>query len=187
MKTKLYLNFYFISILLVGIFFLSGSCGKSNAQNKEEYYEDLKKNTSNGDFMELVNIITPDSMAHLICDAALNQFNKSENFPFKIDSFNEAVLQVYPKYSKENRVIFGNALNDYPETLPLRDRVILYYLAGQDDAYRLGYRMGKEKSASIAEEIKIMEEISKENKNFFNKFKKGYDASRSEAATLNKK
>lgn len=133
------------------------SCGK------KESSETILPNNGKGMTDEqkvayLMKTTTPDSVANLICRAAIG-----EEKSFKIDTLANAMFYCYENYTDEDLQTFSNAVDTYTESLPLNLKMKLLKLEGQDDEMAIGYELGlayvnvirleKRDAASIEKEI----------------------------------
>lgn len=119
--------------------------------------EDFDRFSDTAKVAYMMEIVSPDSVARFICDAALG---KSE--AARITAFPEASAYAYQHYADSNLIVFSQELDYYSANLPLPEKMKIYSLAGQMDPQRLGYELGLEYVGYIRENKANVEEVKKE-------------------------
>ena len=109
----------------------------------------------------MMKMVSPDSVARFICDAALRK-NKGET----IDTLAIAVAYAYENFNDSSLIVFSREFEDYSENLPLSDKMKIYMMAGQTDFKRLGYELGLEYVNHIRESRMSVEDIKREIEEF---------------------
>lgn len=89
---------------------------------------------------------SPDSVARFICRAALGHVPEG-----RIDTLAVASAYAYENYADTALMLFSREFDSYSASLPLADKMRIYYMAGTCDAQRLGYELGLEYVGHIRE------------------------------------
>lgn len=132
------------------------SCGGKGGKNGD-FPDDVLRRGDAAKIDYIMGKATPDSVARFICDAALGRVEG-----VRIDTFANATLRVYEKYSADDQVKFTNEFDSYIASQSLADRMRLTALAGLVDPQRLGYTMGLGYVQEIREKHKSVADIEKE-------------------------
>ncbi len=105
----------------------------------------------------MMDVVSPDSVARFICDAALGKSKVAA-----ITAFPEASAYAYQHYADSSLIAFSQELDYYSANLPLADKMKIYSMAGQTDPQRLGYELGLEYVGYIRDNKANVEEVKKE-------------------------
>lgn len=188
-KVKLLNNFKLLILSFLLFIPWCFACSSANASDLN-YPENFNSQTDSAKIDFIVSQLHPDTVAVIICDAVLKGHGIDKPIEFTLQDLNGAVLYAYTAYPDSCKVLFGEKLNSYAESLPTDQRMTLTYLAMENDPYRLGYKLGKEyyellnnsgeatKSVSkqdIKEELAFLREMTKGKKDYFRKLKKGLE------------
>lgn len=121
----------------------------------------------------------PDSVARFICSAALGKVPG-----IKIDTIANAVAFVYQKYSEPQAIAFADAFDQYPNSLPIDQKMKLLMLVGEKDPMQLGYQLGLEyvdeirknnmKAADVEAEVEALRKACASDPEMFTRFLKGF-------------
>lgn len=157
-------NSLLIRALVVGGVLLSAlmpaACGKGNGA-AGNFPSDFENRTDAEKMAYVMKGATPDSVARFLCDASLGRIPN-----VSIKSFSEASNYVYSTYKDADVVTFTEELENYPNTLPLADRMRIYKDAGKEDPQRLGYVLGLDYMRMIRENNMTAEQVETELKEF---------------------
>lgn len=152
------------------------SCGKGNSYNLPSGYESYSDSAKVAWMMEKY---TPDSIARFLCrDVA------GIDSAFRINDFNQAVVQIYTGYDEENKSKFGKELNDYSATLPAKYKMRVYYAGSRGVGRRLGYSLAedylqsdsKDNCAGLKEDYEALKEICAGDPKFIKEFYEGAES-----------
>ena len=146
--------FSLISAVLV---LLTVACGGKNNGTVLDLPKDFNSRSDSEKVNYLMEAVTPDSVAVIICKASLGEIPE-----LKIDTFANATLHAYEHYKDDDLNTFSNALEGYKESQPLEKKMKLYKLAKEDDPMGLGYTLGLEYVGQIRAKSMTMKDIDEE-------------------------
>lgn len=126
-----------------------------------DFPSDFQSRTDTQKIMYMVENVTPDSVARFICAAAIDRIPG-----VTIDSLSNVTLYAYNHYKGEDLEKFQNAFDEYPEALPLSQKMKLLFKASLNDPIQLGYQLGLEYTSQIREQHKSVADVEKEIKEF---------------------
>lgn len=86
----------------------------------------------------LGEIMTPNSLAKWICDNVAN-----DSTEYRLD-FNEGIRYAYNYYNGEDRKNFAKSLDTYPSTLTAEQCLKIYFKAGKETPYKLGFLIAED-------------------------------------------
>ena len=165
------------SLAVIGILFASCSGKKQNMV--ESLPDDFNQLSDTAKVAHMMDIVSPDSVARFICDAALGKSNVA-----KIDTFAIATAYAYQHYVDSCLISFSQELDDYSANLPLVDKMEIYKQAGQSDPQRLGYELGLDyvnyirnnhkNAAKVKEEIDAFRVACADDSLMYIRFIKGF-------------
>lgn len=133
------------------------ACSSGSKDGKLDLPKDFNSRSDIEKVSFLMEAVSPDSVAILICRASLGEL---ENL--KIDTFANATLYAYEQYKGDDLDTFSNTIEGYKESLPLAKKMQIYKLAGEEDPMGLGYALGLEYVGQIRLKNMTVKEIREE-------------------------
>ncbi len=159
MKYSFWSGFGSVAISIFVLIFLVGCKGSSSGYGNLP--SDFQQRSDTQKIMYLVDNVPPDSVARFICAAAIDEVPG-----VTLDSLSTVTLYAYNHYKGKDLEAFQNAFDEFPESLPLAQKMKLLFKASLNDPIQLGYQLGLEYTSQIREQHKSVSDVEREIKEF---------------------
>lgn len=130
--------------LLAILFMIVATACHSGRNGELDLPKDFNSRTDAEKVKYLMEAVSPDSVAVLLCRATLGELPE-----LKIDTFANATLYAYENYRGDELNSFSNSLEGYKENLSLEKKMKIYKVASEEDPMGLGYSLGLEYVSQI--------------------------------------
>ncbi len=167
---------------IIGIVCLSlFSCGESDGIDIENNLpSDFSEMSDTTKVMILYDMVEPDSLAHIICNAELGCYKQ-----ITFDKFDNVVRLLVCKYDSTKRKVFLNTFDNFVKNMSASDRAKIGIRTVNDSYDKLGlfvikqceesYQNGLITEKNFIEEISAYQEILKSDTTAYNKFMIGIE------------
>lgn len=169
---------------IIGIVCLSllYSCGKSNDISIENNLpNDFSEMSDTAKVVMLCDMVEPDSLAHIICNAELGRYKQ-----ITFDQFDNVVRLLVCKYDSTERKVFLNAFDNFIREMPASDRAKIGIRSVNNSYDKLGlhiikqceenYQNGLITEKDFIEEVSAYQKILKSDTTAYNKFMIGIES-----------
>lgn len=137
--------------------FFAVGCGGGKGEESKALPEDFEQYDDTRKVETLMGMVTADSLARFIVDASLGRTKVCS-----IRDLPRASAYAYENYDDSCLVIFSREYDSYASSLPLADKMRVYYMAGEVDPMRMGYELGLEYVDHIRSERMSVPQIKEE-------------------------
>lgn len=132
---RLMLQGAFVLFIITAVVSCSGG---SNGEDKFSLPEEFKTYNIAQKMQYVMEHESPKAVAHFIYNAALGKIEGVDL------SIGEATVYAYTHYDDAQQKEFAKEFDDYGTKLSKEEKMKMYYLAGQLDAFKLGYLFGQD-------------------------------------------
>lgn len=133
----------------------------SKKGNEGKYPADFNKIGDAGRVGRMMKTASPDSVARWIINGALGREEGTH-----IDTLAIATSYAFEHYKDNELEQFSVEYDNYVESLPIADKMMVYKLGGSEDPQKLGYKLGLEYMSVIRDEHLSVDQVEKELQEF---------------------